>query len=83
MALMTLMAGVRTPSPMIMDVASRTTASSSARAPLLVLRIALTCMCQSCQPPAETPLCVLVLHVCVGVIGMLRCSSLRLAGRAR
>ncbi len=43
MALMTLMAGVRTPSPMIMDVASSTTVSSRPRATLLCLRSAPTC----------------------------------------
>ena len=43
MALMTLMAGVRTPSPMIMDVASSTTASNRAREALLCLRSAPTC----------------------------------------
>ena len=48
MAEMTLMAGVRTPSPMIMDVASSTTASSSPRAALLPLSTAPTCA--TCSP---------------------------------
>ena len=54
MALMTLMAGVRTPSPMIMDVASSTTVSNRPRATLLCLSNAPACRRRdSCQTDAR------------------------------